>query len=269
MRADTTSTWRRSSLGREAGRGVGWSEMPTVLLQPAEEIPFGEESGARAILKSGVIDVGEVDAVVGLHCWPWLPESSLSAPRCDGGERRAQFGDHGATTHAATPANRRDALLAIGHLVVPLHSQVFRRIYPADQVAVRNRYTRRAESVPGDTARLSREVREGPGYGVGGAHGLGCSQPRLPPSSLRAGADGAGARALVRGGGAAGASTGRPATGRLIWDARTIPVLGSVRIVTFANWEACPMQFLCEAESLGVFEVARVSRRGGHRATIH
>ena len=114
-----------------------WAGTLTVLLQPAEEIPFGEESGARAILESGAIDFAEVDAVFGLHCWPWLPAGVVGIdPEVAMASKDAfQIEINGAATHAAAPADGRDALLAMSHLVVALHSQVFRRINPADQVA--------------------------------------------------------------------------------------------------------------------------------------
>lgn len=95
-----------------------WAGTLTVLLQPAEEIPFGEESGARAILESGAIDFAEVDAVFGLHCWPWLPAGVVGIdPEVAMASKDAfQIEINGAATHAAAPADGRDALLAMSHL---------------------------------------------------------------------------------------------------------------------------------------------------------
>jgi amidohydrolase len=50
----------------------------SVLYQPAEEIPFGESSGAQAVLDSGVLDEqDDITAVLGLHCWPQLPAGTV------------------------------------------------------------------------------------------------------------------------------------------------------------------------------------------------
>ena len=45
----------------------------TFVFQPAEERPFGEPSGARAMLETGFLTDHRVDAVLGVHCWPDLP----------------------------------------------------------------------------------------------------------------------------------------------------------------------------------------------------
>lgn len=114
-----------------------WAGTLIVLLQPAEEIPYGEASGARAILDSGAIDFETVDAVLGVHCWPWLPVGAIGIdPKVAMASKDAfRIEMLGSTTHAAAPADGRDALLAMSHLVTTLHNLVFRRIDPSDQVA--------------------------------------------------------------------------------------------------------------------------------------
>ncbi|MER7168136.1 M20/M25/M40 family metallo-hydrolase, partial [Micromonospora sp. NPDC000207] len=53
----------------------------TVLFQPAEEIPFGEASGAAAVLADDALRGRRYDAVLGLHCWPDLPVGTLGVDR--------------------------------------------------------------------------------------------------------------------------------------------------------------------------------------------
>ena len=47
------------------------------VFQPAEERPFGEASGARAMLDEGVLADSLPDVVLGLHCWPDLPVGTI------------------------------------------------------------------------------------------------------------------------------------------------------------------------------------------------
>lgn len=109
----------------------------TVLLQPAEEIPFGERSGARAMLEAGVLD-DRVDAILGLHCWPGLPAGSIGLDRRVAMAAKDAFRIRmlGSTAHAATPSTGRDAILAISHLVVGLHHLVAREVDPGRRVAL-------------------------------------------------------------------------------------------------------------------------------------
>jgi N-acetylcysteine deacetylase len=107
-----------------------------VLFQPAEEIPFGQPSGARAMLDSGVL-ADSYAAVLGLHCWPQLEAGSIGI---DGRIAMAakdgfQITVMGAAVHAATPRDGRDALLAASSLVAQLYAVVSRRRNPDDMVA--------------------------------------------------------------------------------------------------------------------------------------
>lgn len=109
----------------------------TVLMQPAEEIPFGATSGAAAVLDSGAIDFDTVDAVLGLHCWPWLPVGAIGV---DAGAAMAskdafQVRMRGRSSHAASPADGRDAILALSQAVTAMHALVHRERRPLDQLA--------------------------------------------------------------------------------------------------------------------------------------
>jgi amidohydrolase len=108
-----------------------------VLFQPAEEIPFGQPSGARTVLESGVL-ADDYDAVLGLHCWPGLEAGSVGVdPRIAMAAKDAfRIVARGRASHAATPGLGRDALLAMSELVGTLHAVVARRRNPSDLVAL-------------------------------------------------------------------------------------------------------------------------------------
>lgn len=108
----------------------------TFVFQPAEEIPYGEPSGARRMLDSGLLE-DHYTAVLGLHCWPSLEVGVIGI---DGGPAMAAkdaFGIdfHGVSTHAATPALSRDALLAASDAIVSMHAAVSRSKNPNELAA--------------------------------------------------------------------------------------------------------------------------------------
>jgi amidohydrolase len=109
----------------------------TLLFQPAEEIPFGEASGARAMLDAGVLEDG-IDAILGLHCWPGLPAGTVGLD--DGVAMAAKDAFRirilGSAAHAATPSSGTDAILAASNLVVSLHHLVGREVDPDERVAI-------------------------------------------------------------------------------------------------------------------------------------
>jgi amidohydrolase len=113
----------------------GFQGRLTILLQPAEEIPFGAESGARAMLDAGVLD-DPVDAILGLHCWPGLPAGTIGLDERVAMAAKDAFRIrvHGWAAHAATPSSGRDAILAISQLVLALHHLVSREVDPDQRV---------------------------------------------------------------------------------------------------------------------------------------
>jgi amidohydrolase len=111
----------------------------SVLYQPAEEIPFGESSGAQAVLDSGVLDeLGDISAVLGLHSWPQLPAGTVGVdPAIAMAAKLAyRIGLTGQGAHAATPHLGRDALLAASQLALTLHTLVGRQTVASDRVAL-------------------------------------------------------------------------------------------------------------------------------------
>lgn len=109
----------------------------SVVLQPAEERPFGQPSGAAAMLADDVFGDDLPDAVVGLHCWPDLPAGSVGVDeRVAMGAKDAFRVDLvGQAAHAATPSRGRDAILGVAQLVTALHQDVARGRDPGDVVA--------------------------------------------------------------------------------------------------------------------------------------
>lgn len=111
-------------------------ETVTLMFQPAEEIPFGEESGARAMIDAGILDPS-YRAVLGLHCWPQLPAGTVGIDEAASMAAKDAFRITftGKSAHVATPANGRDAILAASNAVVALHSSLNRERNPSDLVA--------------------------------------------------------------------------------------------------------------------------------------
>lgn len=106
------------------------------LFQPAEEVPFGQRSGARTVLESGRL-ARTYDAILGLHCWPALPagtvgiDPKISMAAKDGFKIEVA----GIGAHAATPAHGRDALLTLCIVVAALHATLSRRRNPDEMMA--------------------------------------------------------------------------------------------------------------------------------------
>nr|BFE56329.1 M20 family metallopeptidase [Dactylosporangium thailandense] len=109
----------------------------TVLFQPAEEIPFGERSGAATVLAEGVLAGRRFDAVLGLHCWPDLPAGTIGIDRSTAMAAKDAFRVvlHGRAAHAATPARGRDAILGLSNVVSAVHGAVARARDPHELVA--------------------------------------------------------------------------------------------------------------------------------------
>jgi amidohydrolase len=144
--------------------GLAGGGQLSVLYQPAEEIPFGESSGAQAVLDSGVLDdLGDITAVLGLHCWPQLPAGTVGVDPAIAMAAKLAFriGMTGKGAHAATPHLGRDALLAASQLTLTLHTLIGRQADASDRVAL-NVGTLRAgtsQSIVPPAAELTGTVR--------------------------------------------------------------------------------------------------------------
>lgn len=133
------------------------------VFQPAEERPFGQPSGANAMLAEGILDGSPPDAVLGLHCWPDLPVGSVGIDEriAMGAKDAFRITLTGSGAHAATPSRGRDAILGIAQLVTALH-QGFSRMRDAGDLAVLNIGTVRggtSQSIIADRAETTGTVR--------------------------------------------------------------------------------------------------------------
>lgn len=106
------------------------------LFQPAEEIPYGEASGARRMLDSGLLR-DRYSAVFGMHCWPQLEAGWIGLDHGPAMAAKDAFGIEirGRSAHAATPALGRDAILGAASVISALHSGVARERNPHELVA--------------------------------------------------------------------------------------------------------------------------------------
>lgn len=135
----------------------------SIVFQPGEERPFGEPSGAQAMLESGLFDGQAPSVVLALHCWPYLSAGTIGID-----ERIAMAGKDafrieltGHPTHAASPSRGRDAILAASQVVTGLH-QAFARALDARDTAVLNVGTIRggtSQSVVAASAELTGTIR--------------------------------------------------------------------------------------------------------------
>jgi len=135
----------------------------TIIFQPAEEMPFGAESGAQAMLDDGTFDEGVPDAAVALHCWPGLPAGSIGIDGRIAMAAKNAFGIklRGRSAHAATPSHGRDAILGVAHLITALHAGVARSLDAIDRVAFNVGTVKggASQSVVADTAEITGTIR--------------------------------------------------------------------------------------------------------------
>ncbi len=133
------------------------------LFQPAEEIPFGQRSGAQAVLDSGEFDRLGADSVFGLHCWPALPAGTVGIDPAIAMAAKDAFAItvHGRGAHAASPAAGRDGILIAATLLQSLHQLIARRVDPDDS-AILNVGTiegGNSQSVLADRVRMTGTIR--------------------------------------------------------------------------------------------------------------
>jgi amidohydrolase len=135
----------------------------TLIFQPAEETPYGAESGAQAMLADGLFDAGVPDAAVALHCWPGLRVGTVGVDSrvAMAAKDAFQIRLAGRSAHAATPSGGRDAILGVAQLVSALHAGVARSLDVTDRAAF-NVGTLRAgasQSVVADAAEITGTIR--------------------------------------------------------------------------------------------------------------
>jgi amidohydrolase len=108
-----------------------------VVFQPAEERPFGEPSGAAAMLADDLFQGDTPHAIIGLHCWPDLRAGNVGVDErvAMGAKDAFRVMLRGRAAHAATPSRGRDAILGMAQLVTALHQNIGRNLDPSDVAA--------------------------------------------------------------------------------------------------------------------------------------
>ncbi|MGH8595357.1 MAG: amidohydrolase, partial [Gammaproteobacteria bacterium] len=169
------------------------------IFQPAEE----GEAGAKAMMKDGLFERFPVDAVFGLHNWPWLPPGNLVVKA---GPMMAAMDIFEATLrgrggHAAQPNLAIDPIVVAAQLVQSWQSVVSRNVDPLESavVTVTQIHAGNAWAVIPETVELrgtvrtfnphvqtliERRLRE-IGQGLAAAHGCEFSwryEKRFPPT---------------------------------------------------------------------------------------
>jgi len=130
-----------------------------IIFQPAEEGP----GGAKPMIEAGVLKQPDVDAIVGLHLWNYLPVGTIgvrsgalmAAVECF---RCTILGKGG---HGAIPQTTIDSVLVSSQIVTMLQSIVARNVDPLESavVTVGELHAGTAENVIADTARMRGTIR--------------------------------------------------------------------------------------------------------------
>ena len=130
-----------------------------MLFQPAEEGP----GGAKPMIEQGVLKNPDVDAIIGLHLWNYLPLGTIgvrSGPLMAAVESfRCNIMGRGG--HGAMPAETIDSVLVSAQIVNALQTIVARNLNPLDSavVTVGELHAGTALNAIADKARMSGTVR--------------------------------------------------------------------------------------------------------------
>lgn len=105
-----------------------------LIFQPGEE----RLTGARQMIKAGVLENPRIDALVALHTWPELPSGTIGI-RKGAITAAADFLEIdiiGKSGHAAHPEQCADPIVIAGHVVTVLQTIVSREVAPTDPAVV-------------------------------------------------------------------------------------------------------------------------------------
>jgi amidohydrolase len=108
------------------------------IFQPAEEgAPAGEEGGADAMIREGVLENPPMHAILGLHVWPEnFGQVYFSPGPIMASSDWFRIAIEGKSSHAARPHEGIDAIALSSQVVVNLQSIVSRAVDPTDPVVV-------------------------------------------------------------------------------------------------------------------------------------
>lgn len=106
-----------------------------LLFQPSEE---AEPSGAEAMVKAGVLESPRVDAVLGVHVFPYIRSGLVGVKPGPATAAADEFEIlvHGRGGHAGYPHLAVDPIVAAAHVIIALQTIASRRIRPNDPVVV-------------------------------------------------------------------------------------------------------------------------------------
>lgn len=109
------------------------------IFQPSEEILPGEKSGAKEMIKSGVLSNPVVDAIFGIHCLPELDvgKVEICVGHVTASSETFRIRILGESSHVAFQQKGKDAILASAEIINSLHHIISRKIAP-DEPAVLN-----------------------------------------------------------------------------------------------------------------------------------
>lgn len=130
-----------------------------IIFQPAEEGP----GGAKPMIEAGVLKNPDVDAMIGLHLWNFLPLGTVGVR--SGPLMAASEGFHckilGKGGHGAVPQQTVDSIVVSAQIVNALQTIVARNVNPLDSavVTVGKLHAGTALNVIADTATMSGTVR--------------------------------------------------------------------------------------------------------------
>lgn len=130
-----------------------------IIFQPAEEGP----GGAKPMIEAGVLKNPNVDAIVGLHLWNYLPLGTVGVRA---GALMAAVETFRCTVlgkggHGAIPQTTVDSVVVAAQIVNALQTIVARNVDPLESavVTVGELHAGTAENVIADTARMRGTVR--------------------------------------------------------------------------------------------------------------
>ncbi|NPV09488.1 MAG: amidohydrolase [Anaerolineae bacterium] len=121
------------------------------IFQPAEERPRVLEEGERPYLEGvrampaaelligeGVLDSPPIQAIYGLHLWPWLPAGQVGIEEGPAMAGAANFtaSIHGQGSHGAAPHSGVDSIVAVAHVLSMLQTIVSRQTPPAEPLVI-------------------------------------------------------------------------------------------------------------------------------------
>jgi amidohydrolase len=136
-----------------------WRGTVKVIFQPAEESP----GGAKPMIEAGVLSNPDVDTIIGLHLWNYLPLGTVGVREGPlmGAVECFQCNILGKGGHGAIPEQTIDSVVVGSQIVNALQTVISRNVSPIDSavVTVGEFHAGTALNIIADTARMSGTVR--------------------------------------------------------------------------------------------------------------